>query len=191
MDSGYAGFWRRAAAALIDGFVLGTFLAALLLYLSYALKIPSLTQTPISWSALTVTIAMVNWTFEYGVGCIFLGETILAAIGLVIFYLTMGHVAESFWLNYCLLVITPMFLNWLYHALMESSAKQATLGKMLLKLKVTDLNGQRISFWKATVRHFSKILSTLILLVGYLMVGWTKKKQALHDKIAGCLVVRQ
>lgn len=81
--------------------------------------------------------------------------------------------------------------GWLYYALMESSSKQATLGKMALGIIVTDMNGNRISFGRATGRYFGKFLSTLILYVGYMMAGFTEKKQALHDIIAGCLVVNK
>ena len=80
--------------------------------------------------------------------------------------------------------------NWIYEAGMESSSKQATLGKMALGLKVTDLEGRRISFVRATGRHFAKILSGMILLIGYIMAGFTERKQALHDMIAGSLVQR-
>lgn len=78
---------------------------------------------------------------------------------------------------------------WLYFALMESSSKQATIGKMALGLLVTDLQGRRISFGRATGRHFSKIISSAILLIGYIMAGITARKQALHDMIAGTLVL--
>ncbi len=87
--------------------------------------------------------------------------------------------------------IVGITLGWLYFALMESSSKQGTLGKMALGIKVTDLSGNAISFGRATVRHFGKILSTIILLAGYLMVAFTAKKQGLHDMIAGCLVVNK
>ena len=80
--------------------------------------------------------------------------------------------------------------NWLYEAGFESSSKQATLGKMVLGLKVTDLEGRRISFARATGRHFAKILSGMILLIGYIMAGFTERKQALHDMIAGTLVIK-
>ncbi len=80
--------------------------------------------------------------------------------------------------------------NWIYEAAMESSKYQATLGKMALGLKVTDLEGRRISFLRATARHFAKILSGLILMIGFIMAGFTERKQALHDMIAGTLVVR-
>ena len=81
-------------------------------------------------------------------------------------------------------------LGWLYAALMESSAKQATLGKMAMGIIVTDLEGRRIGFGKATGRHFAKILSALILGIGFLMVAFTQRKQGLHDILAGTLVVK-
>ncbi len=80
---------------------------------------------------------------------------------------------------------------WLYCALLESSAKQGTLGQQLLDLKVTDLQGHRISIGRATGRHFAQFISALLLGIGYLMIAFTKQKQGLHDMMAGCLVVRR
>ncbi len=62
---------------------------------------------------------------------------------------------------------------------------------MALGIKVTDLNGHRIGFGKATGRYFGKIISAMILFIGFLMIGFTKKKQGLHDMMAGCLVVNK
>jgi uncharacterized RDD family membrane protein YckC len=81
-------------------------------------------------------------------------------------------------------------LGWLYFALMESSTKQATLGKMALGITVTDLEGRRIGFGKATGRYFAKILSFLTIGIGFLMVAFTARKQGLHDILAGTLVVK-
>jgi uncharacterized RDD family membrane protein YckC len=86
--------------------------------------------------------------------------------------------------------ILLVFGSWLYEAFMESSSYQATLGKMIFGMKVTDLNGNRISFERATGRHFAKWLSAMILGIGYIMVGFTERKQGLHDLIAGTLVRR-
>jgi len=86
--------------------------------------------------------------------------------------------------------ILLVFGSWLYEAFMESSSYQATLGKMIFGMKVTDLNGNRISFERATGRHFAKWISTLILCIGYIMVGFTERKQGLHDLLAGTLVRR-
>ncbi|HXW68087.1 MAG TPA: RDD family protein [Dissulfurispiraceae bacterium] len=86
-------------------------------------------------------------------------------------------------------LVLGMMLPWAYFSLMESSDGRATLGKMALGITVTDLNGKRISQGKATIRFFAKYLSALILFAGFIMVRFTKKKQALHDIIAGTLVV--
>ncbi len=79
---------------------------------------------------------------------------------------------------------------WLYYTLFESSARQATPGKMAFGLRVTDLSGNRISFGRANGRFFGKILSGMTFYIGFLMVGFTEKKQALHDMLAGTLVVK-
>jgi len=82
--------------------------------------------------------------------------------------------------------------GWLYYALMESSSWQATLGKKALGLEVTDMAGCRISFGRASGRYFGKLVTNLIpLAIGYILAGFTEKKQALHDMIASCLVVRR
>jgi uncharacterized RDD family membrane protein YckC len=81
--------------------------------------------------------------------------------------------------------------QWLYYAVMESSPSQGTIGKIVCGLAVTDTQGEPISFGRATGRYFAKILSTLILFIGFLMVGWTRQKRGLHDFVAGTLVVRR
>ena len=86
-------------------------------------------------------------------------------------------------------VVVVTAIGWLYWAVMESSTEQATLGKKVLSIKVTDLAGNRITFGRATGRYFAKIVSAMILLIGYIMAGLTARKQALHDKIADTLVV--
>ena len=80
--------------------------------------------------------------------------------------------------------------TWLYYALMESSSWQGTLGKKIVGIKVTDLDGNRISFGRATGRYFGKMLSG-IFYIGFFMVAATEKKQGLHDMLASCLVVKK
>ena len=87
--------------------------------------------------------------------------------------------------------ILGLILGWIYFAAMESSPTQGTLGKMALGIKVTDMEGDRVEFGRATGRHFGKIISTIILLIGYIMIAFTQKKQGLHDIMAGCLVVNK
>ena len=79
---------------------------------------------------------------------------------------------------------------WLYFALLQSSAWQGSVGKKVLNLKVVDRKGNRITFLRATGRFFAKILSTIILLIGFIMVAFTKRKQGLHDLIAETLVIK-
>jgi uncharacterized RDD family membrane protein YckC len=62
---------------------------------------------------------------------------------------------------------------------------------MACGMKVTDENGNRITFARATGRYFGEYLSALTLFIGYMMAGWTERKQALHDLLAGTLVVRK
>lgn len=136
----YAGFWRRAAAWVVDWIAIYVVALLVTAVVSVALSIPTSTGDGANQAASLLKI-------------------VAAAIG------------------------------WLYFTLMESSARQATVGKKLLRLKVTDENGNRISFARANGRYWGKILSGLLLCAGYIMAGLTAKKQALHDKLAGCLVV--
>lgn len=89
-------------------------------------------------------------------------------------------------------LFTLLFLlvHWLYYALLESSPWQATLGKRLLHLRVTDLRGHRVSFNRASFRAVGKSVSDVTYGIGFLMAGVTRRRQALHDFLAGCLVVR-
>lgn len=82
--------------------------------------------------------------------------------------------------------------TWLYHALLESSEWQGTLGKKVMGLEVTDLAGARVTFGRATGRHFAKFITSLIpLFIGYILAGFTEKRQAVHDMLASCLVLRK
>jgi uncharacterized RDD family membrane protein YckC len=83
-------------------------------------------------------------------------------------------------------------IQWLYHAYLESGEKQATWGKQALGLYVTDLMGNPITFGRASGRFFAKIITGMIPLgIGYIMAGFTERRQALHDMIASCLVLRR
>jgi uncharacterized RDD family membrane protein YckC len=86
--------------------------------------------------------------------------------------------------------LVSILIGWLYTSLLESSSWQATVGKRVLGLKVTDLDGNRISFGRATGRYFAQILSGMICFIGFIMVAFTEKKQGLHDLLAGTLVVQ-
>ena len=99
---------------------------------------------------------------------------------------------QMIFVSYSLVIgLGSLAITWLYYAMMESSNYQGTLGKMALNIKVTDLEGNRITFAQATGRFFGKLLSSFIIYIGYLMIAFTQKQQGLHDILAGCLVVRK
>jgi uncharacterized RDD family membrane protein YckC len=82
--------------------------------------------------------------------------------------------------------------GWMYHALLESSEWQGTAGKRIVGIVVTDMDGARVSFWRATGRYFAKFITGMIPLgIGYIIAGFTEKRQAIHDMIVGSLVLRK
>jgi uncharacterized RDD family membrane protein YckC len=83
-----------------------------------------------------------------------------------------------------------LLAGWLYFALLESSERGATVGKMAMGLRVVTDQGQRLSFLNATGRYFAKIISALILCIGFIMIAFTDRKRGLHDMIAGTLVIK-
>ena len=80
--------------------------------------------------------------------------------------------------------------SWFYYALMQSSSRQATLGQLALGLRITDLEGRRVSFARASGRHFATALTGLTFGIGYLIMPFTARKQTLHDLVARTLVLR-
>jgi uncharacterized RDD family membrane protein YckC len=84
-----------------------------------------------------------------------------------------------------------LFIFWLYWAICESSPWQATIGKRAMDIYVTNLKGHRLSFVQASGRFFGKVISAMILGIGFFMIAFTERKQGLHDLLAGCLVVRR
>ena len=129
---------------------------------------------------------------------VLLGVAVFILAFLISFFVLLGLVSSGqqptdqnlIGASYALYAILFVLL-WLYYAGLESSPWQATIGKRLMRLVVTDLFGRRISFGRATGRYFSKILSLLILAAGFWMIPLTQRKQGLHDLIARTLVARR
>jgi uncharacterized RDD family membrane protein YckC len=91
-----------------------------------------------------------------------------------------------------LLVVASLLAQWLYHAYLESGEKQGTWGKQMMGVYVTDLMGNPTTFGRASGRFFAKIVTGMIPVgIGYIMAGFTERRQALHDMIASCLVLRR
>ena len=123
---------------------------------------------------------------------------VIAPVAIVLFggYFATHHLDQNqppdagFFVLVALFIIIGGLAVWFYEALMTSSSKQGTLGKMAFRIKVTDLNGARISFGRASGRFFAKMVSSMTFTIGFLMAAFTERKQALHDMIAGTLVLR-
>ena len=120
-------------------------------------------------------------------------QFILLAVGVIALSdLEAGPGTEEYrhYMAVVLVVGAAMFIaQTLYFAIMESSSRQATLGKMVLGIVVTDTDGKPVSFGRALGRNLGKIISSIILLIGFIMIAFTQKKQGLHDIMADCLVV--
>ena len=97
----------------------------------------------------------------------------------------------TFFLGIISMVAIAFLGAWIYHAKMESSSWQATVGKRVLRLRVTDMNGARVTFARASGRHFGKLITGMIPLgIGFALAGLTERRQAIHDMLASCLVLR-
>jgi uncharacterized RDD family membrane protein YckC len=143
------------------------------------------------------TVLYAGWQKRIGAcfidGAIF---TVMEIVGIIILsVLGLSNVgdasAESDSAALANLVFALVFFAayWAYFAIMESSSRQATLGKMAMGIVVTDYNGKRVSLGRALGRNLGKLISGLILYIGYFMIAFTEKKQGFHDMLAGCLVV--
>jgi uncharacterized RDD family membrane protein YckC len=160
----YAGFWRRVAATLIDSLIIGAVMGVV--------GLGSIMEAP----------PYMMMYHHYGAD--YMGGYSYSFILSPRFFVGLAVVAAGF-------AMLKIIISWLYYAILESSKYQATVGKIALGIKVTDLNGARVSFPRATGRYFGKIVSAAIFMIGFLMVAFTEKKQGLHDILAKTLVVNK
>jgi uncharacterized RDD family membrane protein YckC len=159
----YAGFWLRVVAYLIDSLIL---------------TIP-FTAISVIWGIFLVTVLKGTGDLQHFSATSDSTHQISPAVGVAI--------ALSELVFFALILLG----TWLYFAMLESGPRQATFGKRALGLQVTDLSGQRIGFGQASGRFFGKIISGMTMYIGYIMAGFTERKQALHDMLAGTLVIRK
>lgn len=124
--------------------------------------------------------------FWIRLGAYLIDTVLLWIVNVVISFFYLG--SYSIYQSSIPVSLAAMLIGILYFVLMESSERQGTLGKMAVGIKIGDKNGNRISFANALGRYFAKILSALILCIGYLMVAWDDRKQGLHDKLADTYV---
>lgn len=167
----YAGFWLRLLALFLDAIMLGIvdrFVQQPLLKL-FGIYPPS----PVSVEKQLDIIDMIEE-----------GKLIsVAEILQKLFDIPFSHILS--------IVVFSSVMRWLYYVLFEISAWQATPGKYVLNVRVADSEGNKLNFVRASLRHFCKYISDLTLLLGYIMAGFTSRKQALHDMISGCAVIKK
>ncbi len=85
--------------------------------------------------------------------------------------------------------LIPLIVAWLYFALQESSSHQATIGKRVMNIHLRTAAGDKIDFKTASIRYFSKLLSSCLFLFGYIMAFFSEQRKTLHDRLANTLVV--
>jgi uncharacterized RDD family membrane protein YckC len=161
----FAGFWIRFVAYLLDSFIIGI-PAVILIFV--------------------VLIYMVGST----VGFEALSDPEFLDSANVETELT-NQEAVTFLGAYLLSILLSLLLTVIYFAGMHASKWQATIGKKVLGLKVTDLKGNRISFWRGLGRYLAMAFLSSIFMIGYIITAFTEKKQSLHDLIAGTFVIRK
>jgi uncharacterized RDD family membrane protein YckC len=214
-----AGFWKRALALVIDACMVGTTVS--LSFLLLALLIPSLgnmitlntpfgvgtvertietksIETGTAGAKLTDTKTIVEesvldrWTYRYRIeettsaskGARYT-TTVRTSMRQQIDPVTGEDIATVSVDDIALVVLM------LYWILADASRYQGSLGKRVLGLKVADKRGGRLTLAAAAGRNLLKILSAVLLLVGFMMAGWTRRKQALHDKLTDSYVVAE
>ncbi|MCB0663594.1 MAG: RDD family protein [Saprospiraceae bacterium] len=121
-----------------------------------------------------------------------LGAAFFGIIGVFAGFESAGATSDSFDAMLGFLIILGAPIGYLcYHGFFESSKYGGSLGKMAMKIRVTNINGYPVSFWQAVGRNAGKFISQIIVYIGFLMVLWTPKRQALHDTMANTLVINK
>ena len=134
--------------------------------------------------AVAAVVDFILWTVAYYIiGVVALMAAIIIG-GLP--YSTLGILGSAIGF-----LTSAIVVGWLYNALLESSPWQATLGKMLMDIRVCDRDGEAIGFKRATGRYFAKFVSTLLLGLGFILPLFRPERQALHDRMARTLVINR
>lgn len=125
----------------------------------------------------------------YAIDAVIVGIASAVVGSLVYELLGVGGFGRGFWLEQLVVNTVSLALSAFYFAWFHATYAMATPGKMAVGIKVVRLDGARISFLRGIGRYFATILSSLILMIGFLMAGFTQRKQALHDMVCDTLVV--
>lgn len=179
MDPYHSYLLRRFGAGLIDAFVV-TVIGGILTYIIWLVgaSMGLIDLSPERWTdwVLTLPIYFVE------------GITALATLLCAAHFLSGDAIVGTKLTLALVLLLCVSVANWIYHACSESSSYRSTLGKMLVRLVVEDESGKRVSFKQATLRHFQKIPSTVLLFAGFFAILFDTRQRALHDRWSHCIV---
>lgn len=112
------------------------------------------------------------------------------AVTLPVTFLTMNMSPEAMIIAQLLLTLFSYVIMFGYFTLFEGSKHQASLGKKLFKLRVIREDGGDVSYGLALGRAIGKVVSGLILLIGFIMAGFDDEKRTLHDRMCSTRVIR-
>lgn len=204
----YAGFWRRFVAIIIDYQVVAICLFPLFVLLGFVVPNQVVVYVPFGLFSPEEIMETSTERIEHENGSVTVEETNIIrqeVLGRWTYYYEEisarsgreSDVGDRVLIdpdsrNHLDWMELDDYIFWvlvLYWSLMESSKYQASIGKRVMGIQVTDENGQRLTFLRALGRNISKILSAFTLLIGFMMAGWTSRKQALHDMVARCYLV--
>lgn len=182
---GYASGWARCDANVIDCIIVNTIVICIATALMSTIHADRLMDNS---SAQLLFIPL----------CVVFGTVgLIPVVGQLLFGIVIQCYFEAVclhnpWLDAVigLIVLLPLLVDSTYHAILESSSRQATLGKMQFHIHVTDDLGQRLTLGHAYLRYFAKGISTLPLLAGFVSMQFSKKKQGFHDMFAWTHVVK-
>ena len=184
----YAGFWIRCKAALFDSLILGLMGAAIGGYLGYHFENIKILKN------LNLDFGLAPHILSYwSSGITALGTSFIGLIYLIYklyLYFTNPQPFSSQDIGLIAALCLGILLKWLYFTLSEVAFK-GTLGKLFCGLRVTNAEGKRISLGQANRRYLAKIISTLPAYIGFMFAGWTQKKRAIHDMIAGTFIIKK
>ena len=161
----YASFLKRFIAHLVD---------VVLVHILIGILVVPVALMFISGGVLSRFLSLQPWTIDPDVYP-------LEFLGMIVEIIPITFIV--------MLILIITLIYWFYFAVFESSSRQATPGKMMLGLFVTDIYGRRISFFRALGRTICKVLSKVFCYLGYILALFTERSQALHDLLANTLVL--
>jgi uncharacterized RDD family membrane protein YckC len=204
----YAGFWNRFAALVIDSCIVSIIVFPFALIIGLMAPSTILVEIPFNLFTTTTTIEKYPNTIEQN----FDGSTSVveqyiekeSVFGLLENYYKVRTTKSNGNTQSSTTLIDPRTQNsisktsssdieliviFIYWILLEASVYQGSIGKRIMGLKVVTAAGGKPTLLDATSRNLLKLLSTITIFIGFMMTGWTARKQALHDKIPNLLVI--